>query len=396
LFIDKSEKGKEVGMNWCVVIPAYNNEKTLETVLQDVLQITDNIIVINDGSTDNTLSVIQRFNSVQSISYSRNRGKGYALMRGFEKAVQEGYSYAVTMDADGQHLASDLHVFLNKLADYPDSLIVGTRGLPAHKMRFGSRFANNFSNFWFRLISGVHLPDTQSGYRLYPLNLLKEMHFYTHRYEFEIEILVRAAWKGIHITDVPITVYYPPPEYRISHFRPVKDFIRISLLNTILVIMALFWVKPFSFMKYLKKENILEFIKKHVLHSGDSIPKIAFSVMLGIFMGIAPIWGYQLITAITLAYLFRLNKFIVIMAANISIPPMIPPIIYLSYLTGGWILNINHQIPFSRTISFDSIKDNLIQYIVGSLVFGCILSLCSGIATFILLKFFRKKRSLIS
>jgi len=383
-------------MNWCVVIPTYNNEKTLETILQDVLQITDDIIVVNDGSIDNTLSVIQRFSSVQSISYPQNRGKGYALMKGFEKAVQEGYRYAITLDSDGQHLADDLHKFLEKVEKNPDSLIVGTRSLPTDKMSHGSSFANKFSNFWFRLISGIRLPDTQSGYRLYPLDLLKGMHFYTHRYEFELEVLVRASWKGIHITDVPITVYYPPPEDRISHFRPVKDFIRISLLNSVFVIVALFYVKPFSFLKYLKKENIVEFIKKHILHSGDSIPKIAFSVMLGIFMGIAPIWGYQLITAIALAYLFKLNKFIVIVAANISIPPMIPPILYLSYLTGGWILNMEHQLTLNSNISLDTIRDNLFQYVVGSLVFGSFLSLCFGLATFLLLKFFRKKRALIS
>jgi glycosyltransferase involved in cell wall biosynthesis len=396
LFFNKSEKGKEVGMNWCVVIPTYNNEKTLETILQDVLQITDDVIVVNDGSTDNTLSVIQRFSSILSISYAQNRGKGYALMKGFEKAIQEGYSYAITMDSDGQHLASDLPNFLKKAEDNPDALIVGTRSLPTDKMRHGSNFANRFSNFWFYLISGVRLPDTQSGYRLYPLNLLKGMHFYTHRYEFELEVLVRAAWKGIHITDIPITVYYPPPEDRISHFRPVKDFIRISLLNTVFVFIALFYVKPFSFLKYLKKEKIVVFLKKHILHSGDSIPKIAFSVMLGIFMGIAPIWGYQLITAIALAYLFRLNKFVVILAANISIPPMIPPILYLSYLTGGWILNMDQQLTFSSNISFDFIRDNFFQYVVGSLVFGCFLSLCSGLATFFLLKFFRKKHALIN
>ncbi len=108
--------------------------------------------------------------------------------------------------------------------------------------------------------------------------------------------------------------------------------------------------------------------------------------MFGVFMGIVPIWGYQLITAIALAYLFRLNKFIVIVAANISIPPMIPPIIYLSHLTGTIVLGRSNYLSLSSNITFESVKSNLFQYIIGSLIFAVILSLVSGLVVFIALK----------
>ena len=126
-------------------------------------------------------------------------------------------------------------------------------------MRHGSGFANRLSNFWFRLITGISLPDTQSGFRSYPLHLLHNMRFYSRRYEFELEILVRSAWKGIPVTSIPISVFYPLPGERISHYRPIKDFLRISRLYTVLVFIALFFIKPFSFIKYLKKEHIREF-----------------------------------------------------------------------------------------------------------------------------------------
>jgi uncharacterized protein (DUF2062 family) len=139
----------------------------------------------------------------------------------------------------------------------------------------------------------------------------------------------------------------------------------------------------------------MAFLKKHVLQTGDSAAKITFSVMFGVFMGIVPIWGYQLITAIALAYLLRLNKFIVIVAANISIPPMIPPILYASYMTGGWILKMDNKLVFSRNISFDLIRDNLYQYLVGAVVLAVIAALCSGIITWLILMMTRKNRMVI-
>jgi len=378
-------------MNWCVVIPTYNNEKTLEKVIRDVLAVTGNLIVVNDGSTDSTSGILEKFRAIQVFSYAPNRGKGYALKKGFELATNRDFQYAVTMDSDAQHHASDIRLLLDAMKEYPDSLIIGQRTLPADKLRRGSGFANRLSNFWFRLITGITVPDTQSGLRLYPLHLFRDIRFYTTRYEFELEVLVRIAWKGIPIISVPISVFYPEPSERVSHYRPVMDFLRISLLYTVFVIIALLVVKPFSFLKYMKKERIREFINRNILHSKDSNSRITFSVMLGVFMGIVPIWGYQLITAIALAYLFRLNKVIVIVAANISIPPMIPFILYLSYLAGGWILPDGNSVVFTTDVSLATVRDNLFQYIVGSITLAVITALCFGLITILLLRTFRSR-----
>jgi uncharacterized protein (DUF2062 family) len=163
------------------------------------------------------------------------------------------------------------------------------------------------------------------------------------------------------------------------------------MLNTVGVIIALLYVKPFSFLHYLKKESVAGFLRKHVLQTRDSIAKITFSVMFGIFMGIFPIWGYQLITALALAYLLRLNKLIVALAANISIPPMIPIILYLSYLTGGFVLSADNQVAFNNNISFAWIRDNLFQYVIGAIIFAVMAAVFFGLVTFILLKVFRRK-----
>ena len=381
-------------MKWCVVIPTYNNENTLENVIREVLQVTADIIVVNDGSTDRTPQILQKFQTITVISHTLNKGKGYALQKGFKAAYRNGFTHAITLDSDGQHYAGDIAAFVASIEENPDCLVVGSRTLPEEKLTRGSGFANRFSNFWFRLISGIKLPDTQSGFRLYPIHLLHAMRFFTTKYEFELEILVRSAWKGICVTSLPIRVYYPPPGERISHYRPVKDFIRISLLNTVMVLVALLYIKPFSFLKYLKKESVAGFLKKHVLQTDDSVAKTTLSVMFGVFMGIVPIWGYQLITAITLAYLFRLNKFIVIVAANISIPPMIPFILYLSFLTGGWLMKSNLEVDFTTDISFGYFRDNLFQYVLGSVVFAMAAAICFGMLTYLFLKVFRRRKAL--
>jgi glycosyltransferase involved in cell wall biosynthesis len=379
-------------MNWCVVIPTYNNEKTLEKVVQDVLGVTDDVIVVNDGSTDSTPLILGKFRNIRVVSYIRNQGKGYALKKGFELAIKEGYQYAITIDSDGQHYAKDIASFIEKIHDQPDALIVGSRQLPKDRMRQGSSFANRFSNFWFRFIAGITLPDTQSGFRLYPLSKIKDIHFYTTRFEFELEVLVRSAWRGIPLTSVPISVYYPSRQDRISHYRPVKDFLRISLLYTVFFFVVVFYIKPFSFLKYLKKENIKGFFTRHILHSKDSTAKITMSVMLGVFMGIAPIWGYQLITAISLAYILRLNKILVIVAANISIPPMIPIILYLSFVTGSIILGKGVHLNLVSPVTFEFVKNNLFQYIIGSLTLAVALSLFFGLLMYLFMKLIRKGR----
>jgi glycosyltransferase involved in cell wall biosynthesis len=375
----------------CVIIPTYNNCTTLEKVIDGVLHYTNNLIVVNDGSTDDTLSIIKKYDNVEIISYAKNKGKGFALKRAFEKAIEKGYRYAITIDSDGQHDPEEIIKFINEIEKDPDILIIGSRNFNKDSVIKKNNFANKFSNFWFRFFTNCDLPDTQSGYRLYPLELLKKIKLRTGKYEFEFEILVRSAWKGIKIISIPICVYYPPPEKRISHFRPFSDFTRISLLNTIFFFITVLYIKPYNFFKNFNRKTIKDFYKNNILASDDSNAKIIASVMFGIFMGIVPIWGYQLITAIALAYILKLNKLIVIIAANISIVPMIPVILYFSYVTGGFFMN-THSYSIARIsdFSFAVIKENIIQYIVGSFIFAILLSLSFGIVTFVLLRIFRK------
>ncbi|HRQ51206.1 MAG TPA: glycosyltransferase family 2 protein, partial [Agriterribacter sp.] len=219
----------------CVIIPTYNNADTLPAVIADVAAYTHQIIVVNDGSTDDTALLLASFPYIHVTGYANNKGKGMALRKGFERAVELGYTHAITIDSDGQHFAGDLPVFIDKLKEAPGAIIIGARNMDQAAVPGKSSFGNKFSNFWFKIETGINAPDTQSGYRLYPVAVMSGMRFFTRKYEFEIEVLVRAAWKGIAITAVPVSVYYAPKAERVSHFRPFRDFLRISLLNALLV-----------------------------------------------------------------------------------------------------------------------------------------------------------------
>lgn len=372
-----------------IVIPTYNNGGTLAQVLTDVLAYSFPIIVVNDGSTDHTSDVLKEFPEIRVISYPGNRGKGYALNTGLKAAIEAGYRYAITLDSDGQHYADDIPVFLKEIAQHPDSLLIGARNLASDNMPGKNTFANKFSNFWFTLETGIRLADTQSGYRLYPLHKLKKMHLFTTKYEYELEIIVQAAWRNIRVANVPVKVYYPPAGERVSHFRPLQDFTRISLLNSVLVTIALLWYWPWKCVRSVTKENVKKFVSKNITHSPESNRQIALAVMLGVFMGIVPIWGYQMIVAGVLAHFMGLNKVITIVASNISIPPMIPFLLFGSYATGGWILDRPVALTLHE-VTFETIKESLMQYLAGSMVFAVICGIAAGLVCLTMLSLFRK------
>jgi uncharacterized protein (DUF2062 family) len=233
------------------------------------------------------------------------------------------------------------------------------------------------------------LPDTQSGFRLYPIKLYKNTRFYTKKYEFEIEVIVRLAWKGIKVLNVPIAVFYPSKEERISHFRPFRDFFRISILNTILVFFAFAFFLPRNIVRKYSKRKLKDIIKEDILQA--KIPRhiIAISIGFGVFMGIVPIWGYQLAVGFLLAHLLKLNKSIFFLAANISIPPMIPLILYLSYIFGGFLLGKDTWSISMNDISLNTI--NLKQYIIGSISLAIVAGFFFGAVSYAILLITKKR-----
>lgn len=169
-------------MNYCVLIPTYNNAKTLARVIDGVLRYTSHIIIVNDGATDATPDILARYPQLTIIHLPKNKGKGNALRIGFNKARDLGYDYALTIDSDGQHYPEDIPVFIAAIeAENEPTLLVGSRNMTQDGVPKKSSFGHKFSNFWFHLETGVNLPDTQSGYRLYPLHHIPKK-YYTEKF----------------------------------------------------------------------------------------------------------------------------------------------------------------------------------------------------------------------
>ncbi|MEQ9582383.1 MAG: DUF2062 domain-containing protein [Arenibacter sp.] len=376
----------------CVIIPTYNNHKTLKRVIEGVLQYTQNVIVVNDGSTDTTSHILTQFHGIHSIPLPHNIGKGYALRKGFELALELGFHFAITIDSDGQHFPDDIPLFINSLSKEKskDILYIGARNMGQKDVPKKSSFGNKFSNFWFWVETGNKLQDTQSGYRLYPILALKNMKFFTKKFEFEIEAIVKAAWNGIEVKNIPIKVTYDVTE-RVSHFRPFTDFSRISLLNTYLVILTLLYIFPRDLIRKIKKKGVKRFFHEDFLGSNDSHEKKALSIALGVLIGLSPLWGFQTLIVIFLAVLFKLNKTIAFAFSNVSFPPFIPFVLYISLKIGHWVLGNEFNFTFEEAgANFEVIK-HLKSYIIGSITLSLIGAFAAGICGYIILNIFDRK-----
>lgn len=247
-------------MRFCAVIPTYNNHRTVCDVAKSVSQYVEKVYIVDDGSTDETKSLLSNLSNqedgIKVITLPVNSGKGKALTTGFAAAYADGFDYAVSLDSDGQHFAEDIPAMIAKVgaaqSENDPILVCGVRNITTQEnMPSKNTFANKFSNFWFKVETGKEIPDTQCGFRVYPLKKIAKMHIFSSRYEAELEMLVRLCWADVEIKTSPIKVYYAPADERVTHFRPFADFSRISVMNTVLCTGALLYYWPKKLLRYV-------------------------------------------------------------------------------------------------------------------------------------------------
>jgi glycosyltransferase involved in cell wall biosynthesis len=226
---------------FAVVIPVYNHEGTVREVTRKALGLGVPVFVVDDGSTDASFDSIKSLGAaVRLLRHPVNRGKGAALMTGFSEAARVS-RWAITLDADGQHDPLDSRSLMGAApATGQRPIVVGARrGMRGASVPWTSRFGREFSNFWVRAAGGPAISDSQSGFRMYPLPEVLSLPTFSRRFQFEVEILVKAAWRGMPVLEVPISVAYGAPGERISHFRPFVDFMRNSNTFTRLILQRL-------------------------------------------------------------------------------------------------------------------------------------------------------------
>jgi len=209
-----------------IVIPALDCESTIADVVRGGLGAIGTVVVIDDGSTDATAERAGAAGAVV-IRHERTRGKGAALANGLQWAAREGFTHAVTMDGDGQHIATEIPKLLERSRQFDEALVIGAREARSTDTTPLRLFGNRFADRWVEIACGLALPDTQSGFRVYPVARTTALGGRARHFGFETEVLIRAVRAGIVIESVPVAVYYPPPGQRVSHYRGFVDTVRI-------------------------------------------------------------------------------------------------------------------------------------------------------------------------
>lgn len=209
-----------------VLIPAYNAAKSVGDVVRGSKEIINDVVVVNDGSRDDTAAV-SRAAGAEVVDHPQNRGKGGALKTGFAHAMKNGYDVVVTLDADGQHLPREIPKFLKSREETQADLIIGGRSHLFGEMLPRRRLANRFSAWSIAKASGTEVTDSQSGFRLYSANLIRNVRLRTDGFDLESEVIVRAGVGGFKVLTIPIDLGFVDG-LSTSHYKPLKDTLRIA------------------------------------------------------------------------------------------------------------------------------------------------------------------------
>lgn len=374
----------------CAVIPVYNNETTVGAVLTLAAEAGFETIVVDDGSTDSTPEAITGAGCAHVVVHETNAGKGAALLSGFRKARSLGFTHAITIDADGQHNVRDLARLAGEVGKAPSSLVIGVRNISGFGRPQKSRILRAHSNFWVWAVTGKWIGDTQSGLRAYPLDAVLALNLCRRKYDFEIEVLVKSMWAGTPIGEVGVDVSYG--EGSKSHFRPLADFFHVATLNMLFLVQAMFLPLAFRRHMHMVENAKLPFGKRlrgtahAVIFQENTGPvMVGASLGVGVCFGILPIWGFQMIAAAIVAHYLGLSKAVVLAASNISIPAMMPLVLYASIITGR--LALHHRLDLSLQFAgFDAVvaRQYLWEYVVGALILAFVAGLAVWALTWLI------------
>jgi uncharacterized protein (DUF2062 family) len=248
-------------------------------------------------------------------------------MTGFAAAADAGHTHALTIDTDGQLDPEQIPALLAVARDEPEVFVIGTRDVGAADYPGRSRLGRRVSNLLVRWESGVSVSDSQCGFRVYPLKMMRDVNCHSGRYGFETEVLTRAGWAGYEVREVPVTCSYLPHGQRVSHFQPWRDSFRAVGMHARLTSLALLdWISPARAWRQLRREET----GAHEMASGLAV---------GVFIGNLPLYGVQTILSLFAARKLRLHPLSVVAGSHISTPPVGPMLVALAIGVGHFLLH---------------------------------------------------------
>ena len=382
------DSGQDEPFTPVVVAPSFNNAATLAGIVRRVRALDLPLIVVNDGSTDDTVAILARLEAVDGgitvVTHPRNRGKAAALASGFAAASDVGYTHAVTIDTDGQLDPEQIPSLLSFARRTPHALVIGqrdenTEGYPA-KNRIGRRVSNLF--VWMQ--SGVRVADSQCGFRVYPLDFMRTVRTYASRYGFETEIITRAGWAGRPVVGAAVRCHYFPPGKAVSHFRPYLDSFRSVPMHFRLMMRALSplpragtatgsgpgktvwrrlldWLNPMPSLRQLREDDA-------------SRANAAAGLAVGAFIANLPAYGFQTVLSLYAARRLHLHPVSVVVGSHLSTPPVGPVLVAAALTIGHLALHLKLPTPANydlRTVAFLTLlRSCFLEWLVGGIVMG--------------------------
>ena len=381
------------------VIPHYDHFATVFAAAAGARRHLDDVRVVDDGST----AVPEDFEKcltelgVTLYRHGRNLGKGAALLTAAEKLAADGVTHMITMDSDGQHDPDELPRFIEAAERHPDAVIVGCRDFEhADGVPRSSRFGRAFSNFWCRLETGAKCADTQSGFRVYPVAGLRALSLYCRRYNFEIEALVKLLWAGYELVELEIPVSYTPPGGRISHFDPLCDNFRLSLLHSCLVTRQLLPVphrrlvrRPSGKSAWEKLLHPVKFLRSLLRENADPAG-LAASAAVGTFLAVLPLVGVHMAVILYVCVRLKLNKVMALAIQNLFMPPLSP---FLCIEAGYFLRHGRLWTTFTLQTCLTELHLRLYEWFLGSLVLAPLFAVAAYIAVYAASAFFVRRRN---
>ncbi|MCC7508438.1 MAG: DUF2062 domain-containing protein [Planctomycetes bacterium] len=410
---------------YCVVIPTYNNRQTLRRVVEASVQAAETVIVVDDGCTDGSIDELNDL-PIVLVRHPRNRGKGRALRSGFAKAAELGYTHAVTLDSDGQHYPEEISKLVAVSCKHPDAVVIGAREMTGEHVPKASSFGRMFSNYWLKVATGIDVGDSQSGFRVYPLQHVNRVSTWYSRFTYECEVIIRMAWGGCGILNTPVRVYYPPKAERVTHFDPLWDNVRFSCLYLYMNFSHLLIPLPHKRLvrrtqplwqgsigasikaawKQMKRladlpEGLghggpikrVRALIHHLVKEKNTPGELGLAVAVGAFWGCSPWIGFHWMLAVYSATRVHLNRIACVAATNVSFGPLTAVIAFASIWLGKLILRQPFMVP--RTTSWQVLSkfayQSLGAWLLGSVIIGLAASFAFGLSTLYGVRYLRRR-----
>jgi glycosyltransferase involved in cell wall biosynthesis len=377
-----------------VAVPVFNNRDTVKHVVAECRSIAKHVVVVDDGSTDADLAALLSGLDVVLLKHGENLGKGEAILTASRYIEGRGGTYMITVDADGQHDPGDLARFFPLMQESDDRLIIGCRDFTTDNVPASSRFGRKFANFWLKAETGCTIDDCQSGFRAYPVRYLNQLRFKGSRYDFEAEVLAKAAWAGLDLLMVPIAVHYPKPGERVSSFKPILDNLRLTRIHSMLVGRHLL---PLPHKRLVAGKQRLDLsllrhpgkVLRLLLRENATPEGLALSAAVGVFLAVLPILFAHSLVILYVALRLNLNKVVALNVQHIAMPPFVPALcIEVGYYMrhGQWLTDLSFATVFAQFSS------RLYEWFLGSLIIAPLLAVLIGAIMYISATVIKKLR----